>query len=79
MIEDMPLDDMPGYSDLTDTERWVVLAYRRLKEDYRLINQQAKEGMLDNMGATSHAILASTTFVGAIQRYVVQEMKEGKS
>lgn len=77
MTDEMPLDDMPGYSDLTDTEKWAVLAYRRLKEDYRLINQQAKEGMLDNAGASSHAILATTTFVGAIQRYVVKEMKEG--
>lgn len=74
-MEDMPLDDIPGYSDLTDTERWVILAYRRLKEDYSLIKQQAEEGMLDNAGASNHAILASTTFVGAIQRYLVKEMK----
>ena len=71
------MDDVPGYGDLTDTERWVVLAYRRLKDDYKMINEQAKEGMLDNVGASNHAILASTTFITAIQRYVVKEMKEG--
>lgn len=79
MMEDTPLDDMPGYRDLTDTERWVILAYRRLKEDYRMINDQAKDGMLDELGATKHGVLASTTFIGAIHRYVVQEMKEGST
>ena len=74
-VMDTPLDDMPGYGDLTDQERWVILAYRRLKDDYKLVDTQAKEGMLDTQGATAHAILATQSFLGTVHRHLVEEMK----
>ena len=79
MTQGMPLDDMPGYGDLSDTERWIVLSYRRLLDDYKLIDVQAKEGMLDYNGAVTHAAIASKTFMESIHRHLVDEMTKGSS
>lgn len=79
LTQDMPLDDMPGYGDLSDTERWIVLSYRRLLDDYKLIDVQAKEGMLDFNGAATHAAIASKTLMESVHRHLVEEMKKGSS
>jgi len=71
------MDDLPGYTELTDQERWVVLAYRRFKDDYKLIDTQARDGMLDNTGAVSHAMLAAQSFMGSVQRHLIEEIRGG--
>lgn len=74
-MEDIPLDDMPGYTDLTDQERWVILAYRRLKDDYSMIDNQVKDGMLDTQGAVPHAALATQSFIRSVYSHLIDEMK----
>jgi hypothetical protein len=76
MMDDIPLDDMPGYSDLSEAEKWIVLLYRRLKSDYSMIQYQAEEGMLDQRGAMTMGIMASTSFHTNVQKHLVSEIKK---
>lgn len=74
-MQDTPMDDWPAYNDLTQRESYIILAYRRLLEDHKLINNQATDGMLDFMGAATMSTLALSNFLGTLQRHLVDELK----
>ena len=76
MMDDTPLDDMPGYTDLTEAEKWIILLYRRMKSDYNMIQYQAEEGMLDQTGAMKMGLMATTSFLTHVQQHLVAEIKK---
>ena len=74
-MNDTPLDDVPSYNDLTQHESYLILAFRRLLDDHKLIDTQATEGMLDYSGAANMSVLSMQQFYGLVQRYLVNELK----
>ena len=74
-MNDTPLDDVPSYNDLTQHESYLILAFRRLLEDHKLIDIQASEGMLDYSGAANMSVLSMQQFYGLVQRYLVDELR----
>ena len=72
---DVPLDDVPSYNDLTQHESYLILAFRRLLDDHKLIDMQATEGMLDYIGAANMSGLSLQQFMGLVQRYLVDELR----
>ena len=74
-MNEYPMDDLPSYNDLTEREKYIIIAYRRLLEDHKLINTQAEEGMLDFFGAASMSTLSLSSFVNVLQRHLVDELK----
>lgn len=67
-------DQLPQTEDLTENERWVVLAYRRLVEDTKMVKYQAEDGMLNTLGALSMTMLATRTFMDTVNRHVIRDV-----
>ena len=78
-MNDTPLDDVPSYNDLSQHESYLILAFRRLLEDHKMIDMQATEGMLDYSGAANMSVLSMQQFYGLVQRYLVASIKDGRS
>ena len=75
-MNDTPLDDVPSYNDLTQHESYLILAFRRLLDDHKMIDMQATEGMLDYSGAANMSVLSMQQFYGLVQRYLVDELRK---
>ena len=78
-MNDTPLDDVPSYNDLTQHESYLILAFRRLLEDHKMIDTQATEGMLDYSGAANMSVLSMQQFYGVVQRYLIASIKDERS
>lgn len=54
-------DQLPQTEDLTESEQWVVLAYRRLVEDTRMVKYQSE--------------VAIRAFMDNVNRHVIDDVK----
>ncbi len=71
----IPLDDQPSYNDLTEQERYVIIAFRRLVDDHKLIDKQVGD-WLEPSGATTMSALALSEFFGTLQRHLIDAIKD---
>lgn len=70
----IPLDDLPGYNDLTDREKYIVIAFRTLVEDHKSINQQVGD-WLEPHQATAMSALSISNFIGTLERHLMDELR----
>jgi hypothetical protein len=68
------MEELPAV-EVSDNEKWIVLAYRRYLEDNQMIQHQLEDGMLDGMGAVKMGSMATTSFFNTVTRTLMKDLE----